>query len=390
LHVLNLGKYFPPVAGGIENFLRDLVLGQAALDARVSVLVHDAPRLRGVSPPPERPVAGVAVTRVRTYGQWLYAPLSPGFGRHLARALRDGPPDLLHVHLPNTSAFWLLGPGLRWLPLVLHWHADVAGPGMDRRLALAYAGYRPFEQALLRRARAVIATSAAYAGSSLALAPWQDKVRIIPLGLAADRLAAPVPGAGPDWRQPGALRVLALGRLARYKGFAQLIRAVAATPGTELVIVGDGEERAALEALIRVPEVAARVQLAGHVPEARRNHWLAGCDLLCLPSLNRAEAFGLVLLEAMAFARPALVSAVPGAGMTTVVQDGITGWQVPAGDAAALARRLAWLAAHREAVAAAGAAAAERFRSTYAIGPVARQTLALYREVLGREVPGRA
>jgi rhamnosyl/mannosyltransferase len=324
------------------------------------------------------------VVRVPTYGQALYAPVSPGFGRRLAREIRRRQPDLLHVHMPNTSAFWLLMPGMPRCPMVIHWHSDIVGDGMDARLRLLYPAYRPFEQALLKRASAIIATSPGYLESSLALQAYRERCAVIPLGLDRQRLALAreeAPSA-PRWLDRDALKLLATGRLSRYKGFDQLIRAVRQTPGVELLIAGDGEERAKLQALLGDAQSQARIRLLGRVSDAERNRLMSQCDLFCLPSLNRAEAFGLVLLEAMAFGKPALVTTVAGSGMSWVVRDGETGWHVEPDNPQAMAARLAHIRDHRDEIERYGAAAGQRFRDTFAIDPVAQRTLELYRHVL--------
>ena len=121
-------------------------------------------------------------------------------------------PDVLHLHLPNTSAFWALkSRRARAIPWVVHWHSDVIGPGLDAKLKLFYPLYRPFEQALLKRADAVIATSPPYLESSRALQPFRDKCRVIPLGLDPARLEPSATATASVWRNDGRLKVLAVG-----------------------------------------------------------------------------------------------------------------------------------------------------------------------------------
>jgi len=384
MNILHIGKYFPPVQGGMENFLLDLACACEAAGIDVSVLVHDAPR-GSVQPADSHlaiPQVKFPVTRVRTYGQLLYAPVSPGFGRRLAREIRHRKPDLLHVHMPNTSAFWLLAPAVAKIPIVVHWHADVVGSG-DRRLAAAYLLYQHLEQALLRRARAVIATSPAYAKASPSLEPWLDKTRIIPLGLDENRLATDADGSQPGWSPDSTLKILAVGRLSRYKGFPYLVRAVQETPGLELIIVGEGEEHDSLQTLVTSGSADSRITLAGSLSEAARNRLMAQCDLLCLPSISRAEAFGLVLLEAMALGKPSLVTRVAGSGMSWVVEDGHNGWHVEPASAGELTQQLIRLRDERPAIARAGQCAIERFRHTFEIHTVAQQIIKLYQGILG-------
>ena len=181
MRVLHVGKFFPPHPGGIERTSADLCAALAEREVTVAMLAHAEPgahRSRSAS------TGDVEVTLAACHGQWLYAPVSPTFAWLLDRAIRHFRPDLLHLHLPNTSAFWaLLLPSARHLPWVVHWHADIPLDTSRRGLRLAYGFYRPWEQALLRRAHGVIATSSPYLDSSAALAPWREKTQVIPLGL---------------------------------------------------------------------------------------------------------------------------------------------------------------------------------------------------------------
>lgn len=130
--------------------------------------------------------------------------------------------------------------------------------------------------------------------------------------------------------RPGPL-VGAVGRLERQKGFDVLIRALAEIEDGTLVVVGDGSERSALEALARAVGVADRVLWTGWRDDAPR--YLQSFDVFALPS--RFEGFPLVLLEAL-LARSAVVAADVGS-VREVVFDGTTGLLVPPGDPAALA-----------------------------------------------------
>ncbi|MDS4028962.1 MAG: glycosyltransferase [Candidatus Contendobacter sp.] len=384
MRVLHVGKYYPPFAGGMEHFLADLLPALQAQGIAAAALVHDEqPRRRGQWPASD---ATIPVYRAPCHGRLLYAPVSPRFPFWLARAIREFRPDLLHLHLPNTSAFWALAvPAARRLPWVVHWHADVVASLLDRRLALAYRFYRPFEQRLLAASRAVIATSPPYLAASAALAPWRERCHIVPLGLDPKRIPTPdsavLARAGTLWGD-ARFRVLAIGRLTYYKGHEVLIQAAADLPDSRVLIVGTGERRARLETLIQALGLSERVRLPGFQPESDLNALLACCDVLCLPSLERTEAFGLVLLEAMRFGKPVVVGDIPGSGAGWVVRQAGHGLLVPPGDSVELAAALRELrqdAVRRQSLGQAGATALwERF----GIEPVAAAVAELYRRVL--------
>jgi glycosyltransferase involved in cell wall biosynthesis len=287
------------------------------------------------------------------------------------------------VHVPNTSAFALLGSAqARRLPWVVHWHADIPQDTPSLALRLAYPAYRPFESALLRRAAAVLCTSPQYRDSSRALAPWREKVAVLPLSLPEARppsSSEPIPW--PD--QP--LRLLAVGRLSHYKGFDILLQALAATPGVSLLLVGDGEENMALRALATRLRLTERVHFAGQVDDATLHAAYAGAQAFCLPSLDRAEAFGMVLLEAMRARLPIVASRIPGSGVNHVLDDGSAGLLVAPGDAMALSGALARLrddALLRDALADAGYT---RWRRSFTPARTTPALLDLYRRVLRQD-----
>ncbi len=337
LRILHVGKYLPPYRGGMEVFLDDLLQEQRRQGIDAHALVHGDPL-------PEDPPW---VERVPVQFNLSYAPIALNFRRALSRAIDRVQPDVLHIHMPNNSALWALTlPSARKVPWVLHWHSDVVVSNIKWSVALAYLVYRPFEQALLERSQQIFATSPPYLQASPALRPWRDKCEVVPLGI---NLKAPAPAplsnaplgapASASWQPDTQFKLLAIGRLTYYKGFETLIHAVSELPGVELLIAGDGELRDELQALIErhrpQGQQPARVHLLGAVDETLKHALLEGCDLFCLASRERTEAFGIVLLEAMQHSRACLVTDLPGSGMPWVVAQAQAGMHVPFEDVAA-------------------------------------------------------
>lgn len=361
MRILHLGKFFPPHPGGIERFVADLAAAQAAQGMAVRVLAHAEPGARRSR---QFRAGNVEVDLAACHGQFVYAPVSPAFPRLLARAIDEFKPDALHLHVPNTSAFWAgLVPAARRVPWIVHWHADIPLDTRHRALRMAYRLYRPWERALLRRARAVIATSQAYADSSAALAPWRGKVSVVALGIADTLDTAttpPVPRPSPASGRGGdALRLLAVGRLSYYKGFDVLLRALAQVPEASLVLIGGGECGDGLRRLAHDLRIESRVHFAGRIDDGALSGAYAQADAFCLPSTDRAESFGIVLLEAMRAGLAVVASDIPGSGVGFVMRDGETGVLVRPGDVDALAAAIRRLAADpglREKLGAAGRA----------------------------------
>jgi rhamnosyl/mannosyltransferase len=269
---------------------------------------------------------------------------------------------------------------------VVHWHSDVAGSEFDWRLALAYPLYRPLERALLRRCSRVILTSPPYLDASPALAPWRSKCSVIPYGLDAEGMPQPDQRSLREaddrwWGNTSNLRVLAIGRLAYFKGHAVLIRAAAEIQG-RIVIAGEGPMRRGLEKLIAESGVGERVTLAGDVRGADLHALICSCDCLALPSIERTESFGIVLAEAMRFGKPVVASDIAGSGVGWVARDGETALMVPPGEPHALARALSRLAADVSLRQRLGEAGRRRFFREFLIDPVADRIQMLYADLI--------
>jgi glycosyltransferase involved in cell wall biosynthesis len=375
MRILHLGKYYPPERGGIESQTQALCEWSAAQGHAVAALVHQAPGTWRTS----REVRdGVEVRRVACIGAPLYTPLSPTLPLELSRALGELAPELLHLHLPNPSCLAVLASAsARKLPWVVHWHAEVPADAPDWRLRAAYRAYRPFEQSLLKRARAIVTTSQPYLDASPALAPWRAKASVIPLGVAD---AAPPPPRVDLWPEGTGVRVLAVGRLSHYKGFDVLVDALAKTADARLLLIGEGECAESLRSLASMRGVAQRIRFAGALDDATLLAAYASADVFALPSLNRGEAFGLVLLEAMRARLPVIASAIPGSGVGDVVAAGETGLLVAPGDADAFAAALTRLD-DRALRTRFGEAGRARWERQFTLERSATRWLALYREL---------
>lgn len=168
------------------------------------------------------------------------------------------------------------------------------------------------------------------------LCRWTDhgdwaRIKVVHCGIEPAKFDAPAPmPAGPR-------RLVAIGRLVEQKGQLALVEALARTQAPiHLTLIGDGEMRSQIEALIAQHGLANRITLTGWVDEARIKHELAQAHALVMPSF--AEGLPMVVMEAMAAARPVIATYI--AGTPELVQPESTGWLVPAGDVDALANAM--------------------------------------------------
>jgi glycosyltransferase involved in cell wall biosynthesis len=207
----------------------------------------------------------------------------------------------------------------------------------------------------------------------------------VPSGVPTERLRASAPPRAEARRHlgldPSAFVVAGIGRLIHIKGFDLAVRALprvsAANPTTRLLLVGDGPERPALEALARTLGIGDRVRMTGASPDIAPH--LAAADAVVVPSRN--EGMGRVLVEAMALGRPVVATAV--GGIPAVIADAECGRLIPPDDAEALADALVELgrdAGLRRKLGEGGRQRAEAFSTTVADQKLLSVYAALSRE----------
>ena len=244
----------------------------------------------------------------------------------------------LHNHFADSScSVAMLAAGMAGVPFSFTLH----GP------AEFFDAHRWRIDAKVARAD-VVACISHFARSQAMLfcdqAHW-DRLRIVHCGVDPDRL----PAAGPVAARPGAEggggpRILFVGRLAGVKGAPLLLDAAARLagrhPGLTLTFVGDGPERAGLEARAAALGLGARTEFTGYLGQEGVAARLAQADVLALPSF--AEGVPVVLMEAMAAGLPVVTTRI--AGIPELVEDGVSGLLVPPGDGDALAAALDRLA----------------------------------------------
>jgi glycosyltransferase involved in cell wall biosynthesis len=383
MKILHIGKYYPPFQGGIENFLADLAREQVSQGHEVRVLCHQHERGRPTETDPVD--SGLEITRVAIMGVVAYAPITSGFFHILKDVLSFFKPDVVHVHMPNLSAFWLLFSRVP-AKVVIHWHSDVVSSENDRKLRVLYPFYRIFEKRLLGKADRIIVTSHSYLSTSLALRRFRNKCMAVPLGLSLEKLknfdrkgdGRVDSGKINEYSVPEDGFVLSVGRFTYYKGHKYLIKACQKGYARKLVIVGHGLLRPGLMELVRKLGLENRVFMPGKVDDDHLHRLFAQCTAFCLPSIERTEAFGMVLLEAMFHSKPLITTRVEGSGMNEVNIHNRTGLVVDPGDPDQLARAMNFMLDHKDEASRMGANGRLRLKQRFAISRVAREVEKIY------------
>jgi rhamnosyl/mannosyltransferase len=367
LRVLHVGKFYPPVPGGMERVVQTLCeVTRGRLESRV-LAFHTRPRTV------EEVVDGVPVTRVGSLGSAGSVPVAPAFAGHLRRAAAD----VMVLHEPNPWALLSLAVAPPRVPLAIWFHSEVVRPPLQYRLF-----YRPVADPIYARARRFVVSSPALAEHAAALRPYRDRVTVIPFGIDADRWntsAADRSRINIIRRHAGRPIVFFAGRLVPYKGVDVLIRA-AAPLDAHVTIAGAGPMRAAWERLAREHAAAAQFEFMGEISDDELRARMHACDIFALPSITPAEAFGFVQLEAMACGKPVVSTRVL-SGVSWVNRHGGTGVVVEPGDVGSLRSALVRLLEDRPLRARLGSAGAVRVRQEFGLAQMADRFVALCEQV---------
>ncbi len=368
MHILHLYKNYWPIVGGIENHVRLLAEEQAKAGHRVTVLVvNTAPRTE------VEEMNGVQVIKAARVATVASTPISAMLPLWLRR-LR---PDVAHLHFPyplGEVAQLFLG---RAKATVLTYHSDI----IRQKVLLRF--YRPLMERVLGAVQRIIVTSPQYAASSVVLQRFRSKCVVIPFGIAQERFRA-FDAAGRQTileRYGPEPLILFVGVLRYYKGLTYLLQAMPEIKA-RLLIVGDGPMALALREQAQRLGLEGKVVFVGRVEDEALPAYYQAARAFVLPACERSEAFGLVLLEALAAGVP-IVSTELGTGTSYVNSNGESGLVVPPRDPSALAEALNRLI-EDQALHARLAEGARRRAALFEAERMLAQIETLYREVLAQ------
>lgn len=263
----------------------------------------------------------------------------------ISRLVRSYRPHIVHTHLAKAGFVGRVAARLSGVPVVVHtYHGSVFRGYFGREESALYLN---IERLLGRLTTRVIAITPGQRREliELGIAP-AERVVEIPLGLDLEPFHS-LPHPAEARRRMGLEDRPTVGivaRLVRIKDVATFLRAIALLASNvadvQAVVVGDGEEREALERLASELGLAKRCRFLGWQRDMPTVY--ACLDVVALTSLN--EGSPVTVIEALAARRPVVATAV--GGVPDVVRDGANGLLVPPRDPAALADALAELLAH--------------------------------------------
>lgn len=311
MKIIHITPVFAPYASGMTNVVVEQTKELAKRGHSVTVIT---PRYKREWRKQET-VEGVAVVRLTP---WLRMG-NGGFVPTVFFALmRLKPGAVVHVHAPffgGSETVWLMKKLglLRKQKLVVQYHHDPQLKGFTKLLSLPS---KLTFSSLVRSADHVIVSSMDYAHASHIAQYINEKTVEIPFGVDTNRFAPLVKDAAWQERNDRSVNMLFVGALDlahHFKGVEILIRALAMVQGNiHLDVVGKGDLVDAYKELAQKLGVSNRISFHGFVPDADLARYHQKADMFVFPSTGKAEAFGLVALEAMAVQLPVIASQLPG------------------------------------------------------------------------------
>lgn len=286
MKILQVSPYFPPHMGGVEYHVKGLADGLVGRGHSVRVASSCGSWEKNF-------------TRIPSI-DLLYAPLP----LHLPKIAAD----IYHSHIPSPLFAFMLRKSS---PHVVTYHNDVVVPSRlnGYRLPLRFGKSlewvnRRLVKPILDDAEIVVATTRSYAETSPVLQDYLHKVRIVPNAVDCAIFPHDKPKEG---------YVLYVGRLVNYKGIESLLEAMSIVQKSAklgLVLAGDGYDRSRLQNMAL--HLGVKAVFTGRLKRSGLIDLMSRAEMLVLPTTSRLEAFGIVLLEAMACEVPVLAFDTPG------------------------------------------------------------------------------
>jgi len=332
---------YTPSKGGIEKTVSKLT-GQLL---RKGHQIHIITSSRGLDPTRfyHEKRDNLEVTRYPETSFFFDCPINPRIAAHVLRSNYD----VLHVHgvTPTISDLAIVLGKIKRRPAVLTYHCSPVpdyGRSCGRFLSKLYM--KILDRIIVNLTDRVVVTTKSFAKANSTIKNVLKKVVVVPWGVEASTRGASL-NYSDDESQA---KVLFVGQLKKYKGINYLIKAIKLLSEEglplNLTIVGGGPEKRSLETYAE--NLGVNAKFTGIVSDELLPSHYSDADIFVLPSVSGREGFGLVILEAMSYGKPVIVTDIP--GPNEIVKNGYNGILVPPKDPEALAKAIKTLASDSE------------------------------------------
>lgn len=225
--------------------------------------------------------------------------------------------EYIELHAPNPLIMLYLNLYNKNIKLVIHYHSDI----VNQKFLNFFIRYIVYKS--LSKSHKIICTSNKYSLHSKYLKNFQDKIIVIPPVIDENKFEKIKFNKN---QLDENIKLLSVGRFVVYKGFEILIKSISLLPERfNLTLIGDGHLKNKYKFLIKKFNLMKRVKILNEVNDFELGNEINNCNIFILPSINKSEAFGVVLLEALYFGKPLITSNLHDSGVTEVNKDNFSG-----------------------------------------------------------------
>ena len=315
--ILHICKYYSPDEGGIETVAKYLAEGLVGFQNTIVCFSTDGKNHMDN-------VNGIVVYRIAPAFKVFSQDVSFSYFFRLKKIIKAIVPNVINIHCPNPFVYPLV---MTLCPkdckIVMLWHADILAKGLMYRLI------KPIESMALKRTDKIYATSPLYVHPSSPIYKYKDKVEILPNGIIEKNLKL----RDGDNEKISEIKkrygnrklVLFVGRHIPYKGIDYLIKSEKYIKSDcRILIAGRGPQTNYLKSLVHTD----RIQFLGKISNDDLRCYYYAADVFGFASINKAEAFGVALIEAMYCYCVPVTFNIEGSGVNWVSLKGRTGVEV--------------------------------------------------------------
>lgn len=371
MKILHIPNYYPPHVGGIEDVCHSIISGTKDEYQHRVICFNDTQKTK------KEIYEGIPVVRCGVIKKLFSQSLSLSYLKELKKLMKEFDPDIVHFHAPNplVSVYLLLSLPKK-TKLIVHWHSDIIEQD------LLYLFYQPIENALLKRADKIIATTPTYIEGSEPLITWMNKVIIIPNTIKTKKLELQPEDEEQILKIQQLYKkkkiIFTFGRHVPYKGLKYLIDAAPwISEQATVVIAGTGP---LTEKLKKMPN-ASKVHFIGRVSDDELRQYLYASFLFAFPSITRNEAFGVALIEAMYCKLPAVTFTIPDSGVNWVCKPDENGLEVLGRDSFAFAEAINKMLSDPPLKKQLGEKGFKRVNDFFVFDAIRKKIISLYEEV---------
>ena len=379
MKIAQISATFPPYAGGTGNVCYNYSIELAKMGHEVTVFTSNNMDEKYNSPDL------IKVNAFKPLFKIGNAPFIP-------ELLRINNYDIIHLHYPfffGAEMIYLISK-FRQQKYFITYHNDVILEGFIGFFLMIYN--KIMLKLILNNVSKLCVTSLDYANNSLIenIVKDNEKVIEIPNGVNLDKfiLDTDINTLKTKYKLENKDIILFVGALDKahyFKGVEYLLSSLKLVLDQKkvnpfLVIVGEGELKNHYYKLSQKLGIEANVRFVGKLDDKKLVEYYKLSDLVILPSINKGEAFGLVLVEAMALSKPVIASNLP--GVRTVVDDGINGFLVEPQNANELSSKIQCMFKEKKILKKMGKNGRKKVEEKYSWKNIVKKLENQYKEVL--------